>query len=177
MSLDGAIQFETEQLVCRRWLPSDQKAVYDVYSDASVARWIGDGSLITEEESRSWLAVTSSNYLKRGYGMFALEDKLDRTVAGFVGLVHPGGQLEAEIKYAFRRSHWGKGLASEVVRATVAYGAATHGLTKIVATVAPENGASQRVLEKAGFAFVKERVDEHGAREFYYEWHVANERS
>lgn len=173
--LDGASLFESERLICRRWLASDIDAIFEVYSDPEVARWIDDGSPITAEECRAWLDVTGRNYLKRGYGMFALQDKENGDVAGFVGLVHPAGQIDAEIKYAFRQLHWGRGLASEVVKATVSYGAGAHGLTKIIATVAPQNKASQRVLEKAGFAFVEERIDEDGASEFYYEWYAKGE--
>ncbi len=173
--LDGATVFESERLICRRWLASDFDTIFQVYSDLEVARWIEDGSPITEEESRAWLDVTARNYSKRGYGMFALQDKDSGDVAGFVGLVHPAGQIDAEIKYAFYQTHWGRGLASEVVRATVAYGAATHGLTKIVATVAPENKASQRVLEKAGFVFVEERIYDEDTPEFYYAWHAGRE--
>ena len=170
--LDGAALFDSERLICRRWLPSDIDPIFEVYSDPKVARWIDDGTPITREESLAWLDVTSANYAKRGYGMFALQDKESGDVAGFVGLVHPDGQIDAEIKYALRQSHWGRGLASEVVKATASYGAGALGLTKIIATVAPQNKASQRVLEKAGFAFVEERFDDGEASEFYYEWHA-----
>lgn len=170
--LDGAILFESERLICRRWLASDIETIFEVYSDPEVARWIDDGSPIKEEESRTWLGVTGRNYLNRGYGMFALQDKESSDVAGFVGLVHPANQIDAEIKYAFYQKFWGRGLASEVVKATVSYGVKAHGLTKIVATVAPENKASQRVLEKARFAFVEERICDDETPEFYYEWHA-----
>ena len=114
--------------------------------------------------------VTASNYRDRGYGMFALEERNSGDVVGFIGLVHPGGQIHAEIKYAFRKSHWGRGLASEVVKALVEYAGETLQLSMLVATVAPENLASQRVLLKVGFSFVEQRNDEHGDAEFYYEW-------
>ena len=173
--LDGTTLFESERLICRRWLASDVPMIFKVYSDPEVARWIDDGSPITEKETRAWLDVTGRNYLNRGYGMFALRDKGSGETAGFLGLVHPGDQIDPEIKYAFHRALWGRGLASEIVEATVSYCATTLGLTKIVATVAPENTASQKVLGKAGFVFVEERVDKHGTAEFYYEWSANDE--
>ena len=173
--LDGAVLFETKRLTCRRWLASDVEEVYRLYSNPEVVRWIGDGSPITREESRAWLDVTSRNYVNRGYGMFALLDRVTGDTAGFVGLVHPNDQVDVEIKYALPQSRWGRGLASEIVQATISYGACVHTLAKITATVAPENGASQRVLTKAGFVLVRERTDDHAAAELYYEWHTTRE--
>ena len=54
------------------------------------------------------------NYAKRGYGMFALEEKATGRVVGYCGIVHPGGQPEPEVKYALRRSHWGSAHTSRV---------------------------------------------------------------
>lgn len=82
--------------------------------------------------------------------MFALVDPQSDGVIGFCGLVHPGGQSEVEIKYAFLRSHWGRGLASEAVLALLKYASNALAIDRVIATVAPENLASQRVLEKAG---------------------------
>lgn len=62
-----------------------------------------------------------------------------------------GGQPEPEVKYAFARDRWGKGLATEAVRGVVEYGSSVHGLRRMIATTAPENVASHRVLLKSGF--------------------------
>ena len=155
--------FETPRLRCRRWTPDDLDALVAVYSDPEAMRWVGDGSPISVNKCREWLAVTAQNYEVRGYGMFALESKESRQVVGFCGLVHPGGQSEPEAKYAFLRSQWGTGLASEAIPALLAYGRSTHGLTEIIATVAPDNVASQRVLRKAGFSLLRERRNEDGS--------------
>ena len=113
--------------------------------------------------------MTESNYDRLGYGMFALEDRAAGRVVGFAGLVHPGGQPDAEIKYAFLRSEWGRGLASEAVPALLAHGASRHGLRRVIATVAPENLPSRRVLDKAGMTLVEQRRD--GPSEILvYEW-------
>lgn len=160
--------FETDRLRVRRWRRSDADSIQAIYSDPDVVRWIDDGNPISLEETESWLAITASNYEQRGYGMFTLDRRDTGEIAGFMGIVHPKGQPDAEIKYAFRRALWGQGLASELVAATVAYAAEALSLRDVIATVAPENRASQRVLLKSGFQFVEERIDEHGAREFLY---------
>lgn len=142
--------FQSKRLICRRWIPDDIEPLFAVYSDAEAMRFVGDGQPITRRQCDEWLEVTQANYASRGYGMFALVEVASGLVMGFAGLVHPGGQPEVEIKYALRRTHWGRGFASEVVTELLAYGARAHGLQRIIATVAAGNVASQRVLAKAG---------------------------
>lgn len=169
-SLTGELLFETTRLVCRKWRASDVDALFEVYSDPEGARWVDDGTPITRDECEAWLEVTARNYRQRGYGMFALDDRASARTIGFCGLVHPGGQEEAEVKYALLRAEWGQGLASEIVPALVTYGVNQHALTRVIATVAPENLASQRVLRKADFTFVAERRDDAGDLTRWFEW-------
>ncbi|HZW99603.1 MAG TPA: GNAT family N-acetyltransferase [Trueperaceae bacterium] len=143
--------FVTERLRARRWRDSDLEPLLAVYGDADAMRWVGDGSQLDPGEALRWLDVTRANYALRGYGMFALEDLDTGAVVGFIGIVHPGGQPEPEVKYAFARDRWGKGLATEAVRGVVEYGSSVHGLRRMIATTAPENVASHRVLLKSGF--------------------------
>ena len=165
--------FTTPRLRARRWRDSDLAPLLTVYGDLDAMRWVGDGSALTPDEATRWLDVTRANYAKRGYGMFALESLETGAVIGFLGIVHPGGQPEAEVKYAFAREHWGKGLATEAVEGAVAYGASEHGLTQVIATVAPENEASQRVLTKAGFRPSAPRHSDDGSLTLVFAWRPA----
>jgi len=70
---------------------------------------------------------------------------------GLVGIVsawlEPGG---AELGFVLARSAWGHGLATEAVRAVCRWALACPDVTRVWATCDAENGASARVLEKAG---------------------------
>ena len=110
-----------------------------------------------------WVEVTENNYARRGYGMSALVLRESGAVIGFCGLVHPGGQDEAEIKYALVRDHWGQGLATEAVGAMLAYGVQAFELSRVIATIYPENRASQRVLEKVGMRVSEDRSNDDGS--------------
>ena len=162
--------FVTARLRGRRWRATDLEHLMRVYGDADAMRWVGDGSPLTLDEAERWLEVTADNYATRGYGMFALEDRASGEVVGFVGIVHPGGQAEPEVKYAFARERWGRGLATEAVSGVVAYGASQHGITRMIATVAPGNAASQRVLAKAGFVPGEPRQESDGSQTLVFEW-------
>ncbi|TGD75299.1 N-acetyltransferase [Mangrovimicrobium sediminis] len=165
--------FETARLGCRHLDESDLAALYEVYSDPLAMRWVGDGSPISRPECKAWLTRTLENYANRGYGMFALVEHATGQVIGFAGLVHPDDQAEAEIKYAFLRSYWGQGFASEIVRALLEAAQNQFGLDLVIATVAPENRASQRVLEKAGAVDVGLQPGEELAGTRRYEWRSA----
>ena len=168
--LTGDVLFVTSRLCCRRWRESDLETIYAVYADPVGARWVDDGQPITHEESRGWLTVTARNYARRGYGMFALDELATGRTVGFCGLVHPDDQEDVEIKYAFLQSVWGQGLASEMVPALVAFGASTFSFAKVIATVAPENVASQRVLGKSGFTLTEVREDDDATQTLCFEW-------
>src|SRR5579871_739561 len=144
------IVFETLRLIARQIQPDDVEAMLAVYGDAEAMRWVGDGQPLDRAQCEQWVTVTHRNYATRGYGMYALVERQSGAVIGFCGLVHPGGQPEAEIKYALRREFWGQGFATEAAAALLRHGATVHGIDSIIATVAPPHRASQRVLIKAG---------------------------
>ncbi|MDH4483239.1 MAG: GNAT family N-acetyltransferase, partial [Rhodoferax sp.] len=53
----------------------------------------------------------------RGYGPYAAVEAASQKVVGAVGLWYPNDWPEPEIKWALSRAFWGKGYASEAVRA------------------------------------------------------------
>jgi RimJ/RimL family protein N-acetyltransferase len=150
MSQMGRIMFSTERLTARHLVASDVPALFEVYGDADAMRWVGDGQPLTREDCQRWIDVSARNYRTRGYGMSAIVQREANRVIGFCGLVHPDNQPEAELKYAFHRSNWGYGYATEAARGTLAYAHTSLGISRVIATVYPENLPSQRVLLKAG---------------------------
>ena len=155
--------FETPRLIGRQLAAMDTDALLQVYGDKDAMRWVGDGEPLPREDCVRWVEVTENNYARRGYGMSALVLRESGAVIGFCGLVHPGGQDEAEIKYALVRDHWGQGLATEAVGAMLAYGVQAFELSRVIATIYPENRASQRVLEKVGMRVSEDRSNDDGS--------------
>lgn len=160
----GATVFETGRLRGRRWVAHDLAALLAVYGDADAMRWVGDGRPLSADDAARWIEVTERNYAQRGYGMFALEDRASGDVVGFAGIVHPGGQPEAEVKYALARAHWGRGLATEAVRALLHCAWHDFALRSVIATVSPQNLVSQRVLLASGMRLLHERTHDDGSR-------------
>jgi [ribosomal protein S5]-alanine N-acetyltransferase len=81
--------------------------------------------------------------------------EIEGEAAGSIG-IHPGEDVHrrtAELGYWIAEPYWGRGIATEAVRAFVDYGFATLPLDRIYASAYANNPASARVLEKAGFQF------------------------
>ncbi|MEM7021847.1 MAG: GNAT family N-acetyltransferase [Pseudomonadota bacterium] len=99
----------------------------------------------TEPEVRRWI----SGHTIAGSHVFLLVRKADRAVLGAGGF---GGTTKvAELGYSLGRAYWGKGYATEAVRAMLEH-ARPLGLHQLEAYSFTDNPASARVLEKAGFA-------------------------
>lgn len=73
-------------------------------------------------------------------------------VGHLVSFLHEGTR---EVGYWVAREHWGKGIATEALRAFLE----VERRRPLAAGVAPHNAGSLRVLEKCGFHVVEERED------------------
>ncbi len=155
--------FETDRLAARRLIESDAEAMATIYGDPETVRYVGDAEPLSVDECRHWIEITDRNFENRGYGMVALTDRSTGDLIGCAGVVHPGQQEQAEVKYAFRRDCWGRGYATEAVQALVEYAESVLGVKALIATVNPQNDTSQRVLGKSGFARGTDRIEEDGS--------------
>jgi RimJ/RimL family protein N-acetyltransferase len=93
-------------------------------------------------------------------GPFFLHRSDDDVVVGEIGggIVAPG---LAEIGYAVVASCWGRGYATEAVRALVERARDVPDVERIVGHTPLDRPASGRVLEKTGFTLIGEEQDEH----------------
>lgn len=152
---------ETNRTRIRRIVESDFDEMMVVYGDLELMKYVGDSTALSEEDGRKWIEITLANYEKRGYGLFLVEDLEGRCI-GFAGISHPGGQEEAEIKYTFKKSVWGKGIATEVVGGLTNHALKVWNLPLIIATIDPANTASQAVIAKCGYTRQEDRIEDDG---------------
>lgn len=88
---------------------------------------------------------------ERGYGMYAILDRAHGGYLGEVGLfVTPMGPLA--LRYALVKSTWGRGYAVEASAAIIDDSFGRLRLDRLMAGVVLANAASNRVMEKLGFA-------------------------
>ena len=92
---------------------------------------------------------------KWGYSRYKLVGRECGELTGFCGAARFGTTGEDEIGWWIRRSHWGKGLASEAAQAVKDYLLETVGLPGLISVCTPESRASARIMEKIGLIFRK----------------------
>jgi ribosomal-protein-alanine N-acetyltransferase len=161
--------FETDRLVVRRLRPDDLDDFAALCGDPAVVRYMDDGRPLSREQTQQWIDVSLANYRERGWGCFGVAAKPGDRLIGFAGFARPPERPGVvELIYAFAPDRWGRGYATEVAAAMVAFGFDRGGLTRIEATVDPANDASKRVLTKIGMAYQGRQANDDGTFTDYY---------
>jgi [ribosomal protein S5]-alanine N-acetyltransferase len=153
--------FRTDRLVAAPLRPEDFADLCRLHGDPRVmATLSADGRPLPEEETRRALQRHLGHWERHGYGLWAFRDPTDGRFVGYCGLKHTevGGNDEIELAYAVVADEWGQGLATEMAEAVLRVGFEHLGLTEVVCFTLTTNRASQRVMEKAGFAYEREIV-------------------
>ena len=151
--------FETHRLLIRQLDRNDTDAMYCIFKDPDVTKWMGDGSTLTRELCKKWIEISINNYETKGVGASAIIEKDSGDFIGCGGIVYDAERSEPEIIYAFRPDAWGKGYASEFVPGMLAYGMVQLRFPYIQATISAENMVSQRIAEKAGMQLIAKETE------------------
>jgi len=109
------------------------------------------------------------------FGPFFLHRSEDDVVVGEIGGAFIDEDATVEIGYAVVESQWNRGYATAAVEALVAKAREASEVRRIVAHTPLDRPESGRVLEKAGFAMVRETddTDEEGTVRRVKEWELA----
>lgn len=146
---------ESARLLLRSVRTSDAERVFAFTGDPAAMRWTHrDASL---HECRRRLAGFEWQRRRLGYAPWAAVAKADGTLVGWGGVYEDpfDPSWGPELGYSFHPAAWGQGLASELAQACLHWADTALGLPELRAFAHPDNAASRRVLEKAGFAPVR----------------------
>jgi RimJ/RimL family protein N-acetyltransferase len=136
--------------------PDDLEDFAALVADADVMRYVANGAPVTHEGAELALQSIIRHWENHGFGRWAAIDKATGAFAGYGGLRSLMGT--PEVVYHFAKVYWGRGLATELARASLRFGFEEFKFDSIIAIAKPENAASIRVMEKAGL-----RYDRHTA--------------
>ncbi|WP_313570985.1 GNAT family N-acetyltransferase [Pantoea piersonii] len=149
------MQLISERLVLRPVSVQDRDMLMRIYGDPATNTFNPAGPLANLDEAQQLLARWIMHWQQHGFGNMALTLRYaPYETIGFGGfsLREFGGKPVNNLGYRLATHAWGQGLATEFTRTMVRYGFEEYGLEVIDAAVRPDHLASQRVLEKAGFA-------------------------
>lgn len=141
----------TARLRLRRTRLADVPALFTFLGDAAAMRWTHADA--DPRACRRRIAGFDWQRRKDGFGPWTLLTRDGGRIIGWGGLnqdpFDPGWGVE--VGYFLHPDAWGRGYASELLGACTALADGALGLPVLRGFVHPENRASHRVLEKAGF--------------------------
>ena len=152
------IIFETSRMQVRRYDGADMDDFYHLNSDPEVMRYIRQPK--TFEESKQFLLENIAFYEKHPlFGRFAVIEKESGNFAGSFAIIPLDNSTHWQVGYALMKPYWGKGFATELVRAGLDYSFNHCGLDYLAGVTEILNEDSQKVLLKTGFKFEKNFIE------------------
>jgi RimJ/RimL family protein N-acetyltransferase len=145
----------TERMRLRRFAPTDLDNLVQLDSDPEVMRYLSGGvatprDVIEREILPAFMRFDAADH---PFGVWAAAEKESQGFLGWFSLRLM--DESAALGYRLHRAAWGRGYATEGVRALIERAFRETAIERIVATTYEENLASRRVMEKAGMMFVR----------------------
>lgn len=149
--------FETERLIVRKFRDADARALYENHLDDEVKKWFPNECYADVEEAleavRFYAVCAEGGRLPFVVGA---ELKATGELIGDTGISEVDGRPgEAEVGYCIGQKHRRKGYAAELLDGMTAYIAARFEISVIHGRVVNGNTASQKVLGKNAYQFVR----------------------
>jgi RimJ/RimL family protein N-acetyltransferase len=141
---------DTPRLRLRTPEPGDGQAIFESYaSDPDVTRYVGWPTHRSIHDTEVFVTWSADQWSQWPSGPYLICDRADGRVLGSTGLTfEASGRVVTG--YVLARDVWGRGYATEALRAMVALARAL-AIERLHAECHADHEASRRVLEKCGF--------------------------
>ena len=145
---------ETNRLILRRFTEADSAFILELLNEPGWKRYIGDRGVDSLESASRYLETGPfASYERYGFGLYAIQQKVDNAPVGMCGLIKREALEEVDIGFAVLSRFEGQGLAMEAAAATLAYARDTLGIKRVAAITSVDNDRSARLLERLGMRF------------------------
>jgi RimJ/RimL family protein N-acetyltransferase len=167
---------ETERLILREIVESDDEFMLDLLNQPSFIKYIGDRNVRNLEQAREFIENRyRKSYAENGFGLYAVElkrefdtlaharvsaseipnpeSRIPNQVIGICGFVKRDTLPDADLGFAFLPQFEKQGYALESANAVMKYGREKLTLKRVLAITTQNNESSGRLLEKLGFKF------------------------
>ncbi len=153
--------FETQRLYFRRFTYKDTGRLAYLFNDLDVTKYFSSLPFpYKESHAKEWISHQNENFKKDLVYDFAIVDKSDDRIIGSISMFNIPKHKKTSIGYMIGKDYWGKGYATEALKAVIEYAFSEKGYHKVSAQHIEDNAASGRVMQKAGMIFEGKRVDE-----------------
>ncbi|SHK07552.1 ribosomal-protein-alanine N-acetyltransferase [Clostridium amylolyticum] len=154
-------KLETERLLLRQVVDKDLEQLYEILSDAEVAKFDYFYPVTSKLEALKFVERYNEELKENEEITWGIILKESNKLIGICCLGDfDEGARRTEIGYDIAQAQWGNGYATEAIKAVIDYGFNTMNLNRIEATITPGNNASVNVLRKLNFiqeGIVRER--------------------
>lgn len=145
------VELRTNGLVLRPWQLADAPALVSACEETEIARWLPViPSPYTEADAHSFLGQAREKWDRGETYNFAITDAATGELAGSIAVSVRRFSI-GHIGYWVAREARGRGTATEALKALCRWCVDTLQLKRLELLTDPDNVASQRVAEKAGF--------------------------
>jgi 8-oxo-dGTP diphosphatase len=147
----------TERLRLRALEPGDAPELFRLINDFEVSKHLARVPFpYPRDLADEWIARTRACLGDGSAVQLAIAGRDDPVMLGGIGVEIDPEKREAELGYWIARRYWGHGVAGEAATRLTSWALANLDIDRVTARAALDNPASQRVLEKAGFAITGE---------------------
>jgi ribosomal-protein-alanine N-acetyltransferase len=141
---------DSDRLRYRRPCPDDAQVIFRRYaSDPDATRYMAWPRHTSINDTYGFLTFSDAEWRRWPAGPYLIHSREDGSLLGSTGFAFEASS-RAITGYIFARDAWGKGYATESLRAMVNL-APQIGIRELTAACHAEHLASARVLEKCGF--------------------------
>jgi RimJ/RimL family protein N-acetyltransferase len=153
--MPNLVPIGTKRLILRDWEISDTPSANEYARDPIVVRYMLWGPNTLNQTRGFILKARRQRIVKprRAFELAVVLKSENRVIGGCAIRVVNPALAEGDLGYGFNRDYWGKGYATETVKALVTFGFTKLKLHRLWATCDNRNKGSIRVLEKAGLRF------------------------
>lgn len=154
---------DTERLHLRPWRIDEFEIFHALTLGDAMRRFLGSDPP-SRERSFERLLRNAGCWQLLGWGPFALIERETGAAVGGCGLFRnlrgfgPHFDSYPEAGWIVAERAWGRGYATEAMRAILAWFEAEHGGGRTVAMISPGNIASERIAAKLGYRPIREAV-------------------
>lgn len=152
IELDVFPVLETDRLILRQVTSDDATSLLAYLSDSDVMKYYGLEPFKSIDDALDEISWYKSIFDKGTGIRWGISLKRQDKIIGSCGFFNMAAEhSRAELGYELSKEHWGKGIASEAIRAVICYGFEQMNLQRIQALIETPNIPSQKVVERLGF--------------------------
>ncbi|MFS0672162.1 GNAT family N-acetyltransferase [Ornithinibacillus sp. 179-J 7C1 HS] len=145
-------EIETNRLRLRKIEIEDAECILRYLSDSDVMEYYGLPPFNSIEQAKREIEWYDKIFQRQTGIRWGITLKGDNKVIGSCGFLNwLSDHHRVDIGYELDKKYWGMGIASEALRAVLAYGFESLDIQRVQALIEPPNLASIHLVEKHGF--------------------------